>query len=94
MYSSKDTSSSLIEQCFLWLLNTGAQNPKWAGKRNFNRAGKNNFCNPTTPDNNQNEAAVVGFMGDRRRYTMEYRNARFMVVPVICLCCRGVWRRH
>ena len=43
----------------------GAQNPKWAGKRSFNRPAKNNFCNPTTPNNNQNEAAVVGFMDDR-----------------------------
>jgi hypothetical protein len=60
------------------------------GKRTLQPAGKINFCNPTTPVNNQNEAAVVGFMGDRRRYTIEYRNARFMVVPVICVCCRGV----
>ena len=51
------------------------------------------FCNPTTPDNNQNETAFVGFMGDRRRQVMVYRDARFMLVPVICVCCRGVERR-
>jgi len=70
----------------------GAQNPKWAGNGHFNPLAKNNFCNPTTPHDSQNEAAFIGFIGDRRRYTMEYRNARFMVVPSICVGCCGVER--
>jgi hypothetical protein len=60
------------------------------GKWTLQPPAKNNFCNPTTPDNNQNEAAVVGFMGERRRQMIASRNARFMVVPTMWVdSCMG-----
>ena len=54
---------------------------------------KNFFATLPTPNNNQNEAAAVGFMGERRRQMRVSRDARFMVVPAVGVCCGGVERR-